>query len=212
MNDQTLGRLEAEAGEILRTAKELFGEFERRLGEAVSAQRLANSEARTEAAEVQATLRQLVKLAEAAADAQREALDELSNRWWFYVEEEAQHTGADMARGFGEEIAAGLEKRLKVLGERVERVADRFGWVTAVKWGAGIGVGIALTIAIGVWALTSRGNPQVNGLTDTQVRAAIAELVPCQVGKERHVCVRLDDRPRMSKLPGGAPLAVVRGL
>lgn len=52
MNDQTLGRLEAEAGEILRTAKELFGEFERRLGEAVSAQRLANSEARNEAAEV----------------------------------------------------------------------------------------------------------------------------------------------------------------
>lgn len=208
MNDETLGRLEAEAGEILRTAKELFGEFERRLGEALSAQRLANSEARNEAAEVQATLRQLVKLAEAAADAQREALEELSNRWWFYVEGEAKHTGADMARGFGEEIAAGLEKRLKGLGERVERVADRFGWMTALKWGAGIGVGIALTIATGVWALT----PRVNGLTDNQVRAAIAQLTPCQVDKERHVCIKLDDKPRMSKLPGGTPIAVVREL
>lgn len=208
MNDQTLGRLEAEAGEILRTAKELFGEFERRLGEAVSAQRLANSEARNEAVQVQTTLRELVKLAEAAADAQREALDELSNKWWFYVEGEAQNTGADMARGFGEEIAAGLEKRLKLLGERVERVADRFGWVTAVKWGAGIGVGIALTILIGVWALT----PRVEGLTDNQVRAAIAQLVPCQVDKTRHVCIKLDDKPRMSKLPGGAPVAVVSGL
>jgi hypothetical protein len=208
MNDQTLGRLETEVGEILRTAKELFGEFERRLGEAVSAQRLANSEARNEAAEVQTTLRQLVKLAEAAADAQREALDEVSNRWWFHVEGEAQETGAEMARGFGEEIAAGLEKRLKLLGERVERVADRFGWVTAVKWGAGIGVGIALTILIGVWALT----PRVNGLTDNQVRAAIAQLVPCQVNRERHVCIGLDDRPQMSKLPGGGPIAAVRGL
>lgn len=208
MNDQTLGRLEAEAGEILRTAKDLFGEFERRLGEAVSAQRPANSEARNEAAEVQATLRELVKLAEAAADAQREALDELSNRWWFYVEGEAKHTGADMARGFGEEIAAGLEKRLKGLSARVEPVANRFGWVTALKWGAGIGVGIALTILIGVWALT----PWVDGLTDSQVRAAIAQLVPCQVDKARHVCIKLDDKLRMSKLPGGAPIAVVRDL
>ena len=208
MNDQTLGRLEAEAGEILRTAKELFGEFERRLGEAVSAQRLANSEARTEAAEVQTTLRQLVKLAEAAADAQREALDELSNKWWFYVEGEAQNTGADIARGFGEEIAAGLEKRLKTLGERVERATGRFQWTMALTWGIGIGLGVVLTIAIGVWAFT----PRVDGLTDDQVRAAIAQLVPCQVDKTRHVCIKLDDRPRMSKLPGGAPLAVVRGL
>ncbi len=207
MNDQTLGRLEAEAGEILRTLKELFKEFERRLGEAVSAQRLANSEARTEAAEVQATLRQLVKLAEAAADAQREALDELSNRWWFYVEGEAQHTGADMARGFGEEIAAGLEKRLKELGARVERVADRFGWVTALKWGSGVGVGIALTIVIGVWALT----PRVNGLTASQVRAATAELVPCQVDKQRHICVRLGEKPRLVKQAGRETLAIVRG-
>jgi tetrahydromethanopterin S-methyltransferase subunit G len=208
MNDETLGRLEAEAGEMLRTAKELFGEFERRLGEAVSAQRLANSEARTEAAEVQVTLRQLVKLAEAAADAQREALDELSNRWWFYVEEEAQHTGADMARGFGEEIAAGLEKRLKDLGERVERATGRFRWTTALTWGIGIGLGMVLTIAIGVWAFI----PRVSGLTDAQVRAAIAHLAPCQVDGERHVCIRLDDRPRMSKLSGGVPAAVVRDL
>ena len=208
MNDQALGRLEAEAGEIIRELKHFFAEFERRLGEAVSAQRLASSEARNEAAEIQASLRELVKLAEAAADAQREALDELSNKWWFYVEGEAQHTGADMARGFGEEIAAGLEKRLKDLGTRVERVTNRFGLVTAVKWGAGIGVGIALTILIGVWVLT----PRVDGLTDNQVRAAIAQLVPCQVDRERHVCVKLGEKPQFVKQTDRGALAVVQGL
>ena len=206
MNDQTLGRLEAEAGEMLRTAKDLFGEFERRLGEAVSAQRLANSEARTEAAEVQITLRQLVKLAEAAADAQREALDELSNRWWFYVEGEAQHTGADIARGFGEEIAAGLEKRLKVLGERVERATGRFQWTTALTWGIGIGLGMVLTIAIGVWVLT----PRVDGLTNNQVRAAVAMIEPCTVKKEAHVCVAVD--PEAVRGKDDKTWMVIRGM
>lgn len=113
-----------------------------------------------------------------------------------------------MARGFGEEIAAGLEKRLKVLGERVERATGRFQWTTALTWGIGIGLGMVLTIAIGVWAFT----PKASGLTDNQVRAAIAQLVPCQVDRDRQVCIKLDNRPHMSKLPGGAPIAAVRGL
>ncbi len=208
MNDQIVTRIESAAADTIGAMKHLLAEFERRLGEAVSAQRLASSEARNEAAEVQASLRELVKLAEAAADAQREALDELSNKWWFYVEGEAQHTGADMARGFGEEIAAGLEKRLKVLGERVERATGRFRWTTALTWGIGIGLGVTLTIAIGVWALT----PRVSGLTDNQVRAAIAQLVPCEVDRARHVCVRLDEKPQLIRQAGRETLAVVRGL
>ena len=66
MNDQTVDRFEAELTEILGAMKQLFGEFERRLGEAVSAQRLASSEARAEAADARAILRKLVQRAEDA--------------------------------------------------------------------------------------------------------------------------------------------------
>ena len=208
MNDAAIERLEAEATEVLGAMKELFREFERRLGEAVSAQRLASSEARAEAADARAILRKLVKRAEETADDQRQALEMLRENWWFNIEENAKASGAGMAQEFGERIGAGLEKRLKALGADVERVTRRFQWVTALKWGAGVGLGIVLVIALGVNALT----PQVDGLSSQQLRAAVAELVPCQVDKERHVCVKLGDRPQFAKGSGGPPIAVVRGL
>ena len=208
MNDAAIERLEAEATEVLGAMKELFREFEKRLGEAVSAQRLASSEARAEAADARAILRKLVKRAEETADEQRQALEMLRENWWFNIEENAKASGAGMAQEFGERIGAGLEKRLKALGADVERVTRRFQWVTALKWGAGVGLGIVLVIALGVNALT----PQVNGLSSQQLRAAVAELVPCQVDKERHVCVKLGDRPQFAKGSRGPPIAVVRGL
>ena len=208
MNDAAIERLEAEATEVLGAMKELFREFEKRLGEAVSAQRLASSEARAEAADARAILRKLVKRAEETADDQRQALEMLRENWWFNIEENAKASGAGMAQEFGERIGAGLEKRLKALGADVERVTRRFQWVTALKWGAGVGLGIVLVIALGVNALT----PQVDGLSSQQLRAAVAELVPCQVDKERHVCVNLGDRPQFAKGSGGPPIAVVRGL
>ena len=188
MNDETLTRLEAEATEVLRTLKELFGEFERRLGEAVSAQRLASSEARTEAADARALLRKLVQRAEETANDQRAALDMLRENWWFNIEENAKASGAQMAVAFGEEIAAGLEKRLRVLSAEVERATRRFGWMTALKWGAGVAVGIVLTILIGVRAFT----PGVDGLTRQQVRTAMVRIGPCTIKKESHVCVAVD--------------------
>jgi hypothetical protein len=208
MNDQTVDRLEAELTETLGAMKQLFGEFERRLGETVSAQRLASSEARAEAADARAVLRKLLKRVEETADEQRQSLEMLRENWWFNIEQNAKASGAAMAQEFGEKIAAGLEKRLKDLGGRVDRVVKQFHWVTALKWSAGIAVAIVFIVALGVNALT----PQVDGLSSKELQAAVAELVPCQVEKERHICVRLDDKPRLSKLEDGTPTAVVRGL
>ena len=208
MNDEAFARLETEAAEILGALKHLFREFERQLGEAVSAQRLASSEARNEAADARALLRKLVNRAEKTADDQHRALEMLREKWWFNIEENAKASGAGMAREFGKQIAAGLEERLRVLSADVERVTRRLGWMTTLKWGAGIGVGIFLTILIGVYAFT----PHVQGLTSDQAQAALAELVPCQVAKTRHICIKLDDKPQLARWPGGAPVAVVRGL
>lgn len=207
MNDVDIERLEAEATEVLGAMKELFREFEKQLGEAVSAQRLASSEARAEAADARAILHKLVQRAEETADGQRQALTMLRENWWSNIEQNARASGAGMAHEFGEKIAVGLEKRLKALSADVEGVTRRFQRVTALKWGAGVGVGIAFVIALGVNALT----PQADGLSSQQLQAAVAELVPCQVDKERHVCVKLDDKPHLSRLPGGVPLGVVRG-
>lgn len=207
MNDDAISRFEAEAVETIASLKELFREFEKQLGETVSAQRLASSEARAEAADARATLRRLLKRVEETASEQREALEMLRENWWFNIEENAKASGAGMAREFGKQIAAGLEERLQVLGADVERVTRRLGWMTTLKWGAGVGLGIFLTILIGIYAFS----PRTGDLSSSQARAALAELVPCQVEKVRHVCVKLDDRPRFAKVPGG-PIAVVRGL
>ena len=45
MNQQDLARLETEAAEIVGAMKDLFKEFENRLGALVSVQRMASSEA-----------------------------------------------------------------------------------------------------------------------------------------------------------------------
>lgn len=208
MNDQTVERFEAELTETLGAMKQLFGEFERRLGETVSAQRLASSEARAEAADARAVLRKLLKRVEETANEQREALEMLRENWWFNIEQNAKASGAAMAQEFGEKIAAGLEKRLKVLGGSVDRVVKQFHWVMALKWGAGVAVAIVALVALGVNAFT----PQADGLSSQELKAAVAELVPCQVEKERHICVRLDDKPRLSNLEDGTRTAVIRGL
>ena len=208
MNDEAFARFETEAAEILGALKHLFREFERQLGEAVSAQRLSSSEARNEAADARALLRKLVKRVEETAGEQREALDMLRENWWFNIEENAKASGAGMAREFGKQIAAGLEERLRVLSGDVERVTRRLGWMTTLKWGTGIGLGIFLTILIGVYAFT----PNTGDLSSQQAQAALAELVHCQVDKIQHVCIKLDDKPRLFKAADSTPIAVIRGL
>lgn len=208
MNDDAITRFQTEAVETIASLKELFREFERQLGETVSAQRLASSEARAEAADARATLRKLLKRVEETADQQRQALEMLRENWWFNIEQNAKASGAGMAREFGKQIAVGLEERLNVLAADVERVTRRLSWTTTLKWGAGVGLGIFLTILIGIYAFT----PQTGDLSSNQAQAALAELVPCQVEKAQHVCIKLDDKPQLSRWPGGPPMAVVRGL
>jgi hypothetical protein len=203
VNEQELVRLETDAAEVVGAAKELFKAFEERLGEVMASQRLASSEARNEAANARALLRKLVQRAEETASDQRAALDMLRENWWFNIEENAKASGAEMALTFGEKITEGLEQRLTRLTEDVERATRRFGWISALKWGTGIAFGIALSIAIGVWALV----PSVEGLSHPQVRAAMARIVRCQVGKELHVCVQLDQKPVVAE-----GVAVVRGM
>lgn len=208
MNDRALDRLEAEAAEIIGALKALFLEFDRRLGEVVSAQRLASSEARKEAADVRASLRELVTQAGATTSAQRQALKELRDGWQMHVEENSKSAGAELALTFGEEIAAGLEKKLVGMTEAVERATRRFEWMTTLKWAAGIAVAIVFTIALGVNAFT----PQVDGLSDAKVRIALGQLTPCLIGTEHHTCVALDDKPILVKVRSDRTLAVVRGM
>jgi hypothetical protein len=59
MSQQDLERLETEAAEMVGAMKDLFREFERHLGEIVSAQRMASSEARAEGAQVTKDLYEL---------------------------------------------------------------------------------------------------------------------------------------------------------
>ncbi|HEY6398860.1 MAG TPA: hypothetical protein VIX82_15540 [Solirubrobacteraceae bacterium] len=71
MNDPDIEHFEAQAAETIGAMRALFREFENRLGEVASAQRLANSEARTEATKARAALENLVREATAIVDGQR---------------------------------------------------------------------------------------------------------------------------------------------
>jgi hypothetical protein len=77
-----------------------------------------------------------------------------------------------------------------------------------LRWGLAVGVGIALTVAAGVWALI----PEVDGLSQSQVRASMTRLRPCQIHKEQHVCIAVDEKPEVTQGAGGEILVVVRGM
>jgi len=81
MNDQDMARFEKQAAETLGAMKELFEEFAKRLGEVVSMQRLAASEARNEGAKARAALEQIARYAEDTATYQRQAIAELRSGW-----------------------------------------------------------------------------------------------------------------------------------
>ena len=208
MNEQDIARFENEAAETVGAMKELFKEFERRLGEVVSAQRLASSEVRSEGAKAQALLGELSRAARATANDQRYALTELRDSWRLHVAENSKAAGREQARAFGEEITTGLAQRVADMATVVERATARLGWLSALKWSAGIAAGIALTIAIGVWSLV----PSANGLSTLQVRAAMAQLVPCQIGMQIHVCVTVDETQRVGKVSKGVGVVLVNTL
>src|SRR2546429_9889573 len=100
MNTPDIERFEAQAAETVGAMKALFREFEARLGEVVSAQRLASSEARNEAAKARGALEDLVRQANAIADAQRQAFTEVREGWRLHVAENSRAAGEEIARAF----------------------------------------------------------------------------------------------------------------
>jgi hypothetical protein len=208
MDENAISQLETELAEVLGAMKELFREFEARLGEVVAAQRLANSEARNEGAKVRAALEELARSAKSIGDGQRQALTELRDGWRIHVADNSRAAGAELAQKFGEGIAAGLERRLATMTCSVDQATRRLGWISALKWVGGIAAGIALSIPIGVWALI----PSVDGMSMAQVRIAMTRLKPCRVGDASHVCIVLDSKPKLTKEPDDETLAVIRGM
>jgi hypothetical protein len=211
MND--LDHFETQAAETLGAMKELFAEFERRLGQVVSTQRLTASEAREEGAKVRATLEKLARSAQETADNQRQAVHELRAGWQMHVSENSKAAGAQMAKSFGNEIASGLQQRLQELGTNVERATRRFEWMSTLKWGlVGAGaaaLGLSLAASIVVKAIV----PHADGLSGYQVHQAASRLESCQVDKVEHVCIELEPTPRVvARGPHGENLALVRGM
>jgi hypothetical protein len=145
--------------------KELFAEFERRLGEVVSTHRLAASEAGDEGAKVRATLQKIARSAQDTADSQHQAIVELRAGWQMHVAENSKAAGAEMAKSFGKEIASGLQQRLEQLGTSVERATGRFEWMAALKWGLGgaavATIALLVTLSIFVKAIA----PEAEGLS-----------------------------------------------
>jgi hypothetical protein len=212
MNDQDMARFEKQAAETLGAMKELFEEFAKRLGEVVSMQRLAASEARNEGAKARAALEQIARYAEDTATYQRQAIAELRSGWQMHVAENSKAAGAEMARTFGSQIAAGLQQRLENLGADVHRVTRRFEWMSALKWGLG-GMAVSFVVlSLAATIMIKAIEPEVDGLTNLQVREAVARLAPCQIDRETHVCTVLDDKPRVGKGPHGEGLVVLKGM
>jgi hypothetical protein len=207
MDAPDIQRFETQAAEVLGAMKELLQEFERRLNEVVGVQRLASSEARSENAKARTALEALARQARATTEAQHQAVAELRAGWQMHVAENSMAAGEEMARRFGEQVTAGLERKLAATTVAVDRVMRRFEWMTALKWGAGIAIAVVLMTTIGVWALM----PSVEGLSGTQVRAAMTAITPCTVRQEAHVCAAVEP-DEVIRGQSGTTLAIVKGM
>lgn len=208
MNEADIERFEAQAAETVGAMKALFREFENRLGEVASAQRLANSEARSEAAKSRAAFEELVRQAKAMAGSQEQALSELRDSWRMHVTEDSRAAGEEIARAFGAQIAGSLRQQLEGLGATVQRATRQFGWLSVLKWTAGIALGIVLSIGVGVVALL----PRVPGLPWHYVQLAADKLQTCEVDRKTHVCIAIDPKTRVVRSANGEPVAVVKGM
>jgi hypothetical protein len=214
MDQQDLERLETEAAEIVGAMKELFTEFEKRLGEVVSAQRVATSEARAEGAQVTQRLQELERLARDSVGEQRKLLMRIEREWQLNIDSNAQRAGEAQAKAFGAGIARGLQEQLAELAIQVQVSTRHLTWKSSLRWALGIGIAIPIVINLGIHALSpSVEKLSVAGLTPEQTRDALSKLVPCRIDKTSwHVCTGVDDPPRLTKGPSGEPLVVVRGM
>jgi len=98
MDQQDLARLETEAAEIIGAMKDLFKEFEKRIGEVVSTQRLSASEARSEGAQVTRQLRELGQLSKTIVDQQRSVVTRIEQDWQLRIDSNAQRAPERISR------------------------------------------------------------------------------------------------------------------
>jgi hypothetical protein len=231
MNQQELTRFETEAAEIVGAMKELFKEFEKRIGEVVSVQRVSASEARTEGAHAAQHLQELTRLSKTLVDQQRSLLTRIEQEWQLRIDSNSQRAGEAQAKAFGESIARGLQGRLAELASQVEASTRRYTWKSSLQWALGIALAIPLTVAVCISAFSPRadkpsaerpaiskpdiGRPAVAvNLTQAQTREAISKLSLCQAAKtaDWHACIEVDSPPRMGLGSADRPRIVVRGM
>jgi hypothetical protein len=229
MNQQDLVRLESEAAEVVGAMRDLFREFERHLGEIVSAQRMASTEARAEGAQVTKDLHELRTSAKVLVSDHRELVARIEREWQLRIDQTAQRAGEAQAKAFGENITRGLQAQIAALGSEVKRATQAtqvLAWKTSLRWVLGIALAIPLTVGIGVSALSphdsSAGEQGTAGkavipnmaLTSAQMQEAIDKLSLCQAPKINgwHVCIEADNPPRVGFGEDEKPRVFVQGM
>jgi hypothetical protein len=231
MNQQDLTRLETEAAEVVGAMKELFKEFENRIGEVVNVQRVSASEARTEGAQAAQRLYELTRHSKTLLDQQRDLVARIEQSWQLRIDSNAQRAGEAQAKAFGENIAQGLQARLAELASQVEVATRRYTLKSAWPWALGVAFAIPLTAAVCLNCSSPRGNPPntespprskpnlgtsafaVN-LSEAQAREALSKLSLCQAPKtlDWHACMEVDSPPRMGFGGTDRPRVIIRGM
>jgi hypothetical protein len=226
MNQQDLVRLETEVAEVVGATKDLFREFERHLGEIVSAQRMASTEARAEGAKVTKDLHELRTSAGILVREQRDLVARIEKEWQLRIDQTAQRAGEAQAKAFGENIARGLHAQVTALGSEVKRATQAtqvLAWKTSIRWVLGIAFAIPLTVGICVSALsphdpsfgeqTGKVIPNM-ALSSAQTQEAVDKLSLCQVPRTDgwHVCIEADSPPRVGFGEDDKPRVVVGGM
>ncbi len=216
MDSQDLARFETDVAEIVGAMKDLFTEFEKRLGEVVSAQRVTTSEARAEGARITHQLQELGSSAKSLVAEQRNLLTRIEREWQMHIDSNAERAGEAQAKAFGESIAQGLHEQLARLATQVEVSTRHLTWKSSLRWALGIALAIPLAINLGVQAIApSVEKLSVAGLTPEQTRDALSKLVPCHPEKnwhDWHICIAVDAPPSLMKGANGEALVVVRGM
>jgi hypothetical protein len=216
MDSQDLARFETDVAEIVGAMKDLFTEFEKRLGEVVSAQRITTSEARAEGARVTQQMQELGRFSRSLVEEQRNLLTRIEREWQMRIDSNAQRAGEAQAHAFGENIAQGLHEQLARLASQVEISMRHLTWKSSLRWALGIGIAIPIAINIGVQSIApSVEKLSVAGLTPEQTSDALSKLVPCHEEKNWrnwHVCVAVDAPPYLVKGASGEALVVIRGM
>jgi hypothetical protein len=214
MTPQDLNHLESTAAEILGTLKSLFTQFESHLTETTTLHRTATTQATQD-------LHTLRTTAQTLLSEQRALITRLEKDWHLRIDQTAHRAGEAQAQAFGEKITQGLQAKVDDLSNRLESTTRNLTWKNNFRWAAGIAVAIPLTIGICVTALVpprddlAQHPPIAIGLTPAQAQEAVTKLSYCQVPRSTdgwHVCIEVENPPRIGYGEDDQPRMVVRGM